>query len=295
MGVRMSNCDAPGRGPWSWFQPRHRRASSGWKLGCVLGEIAEGVWVRQSHFGRSNAIAIRGVDGILLVDPGIDGGDLDELADDLDRLRLGVVAGFSTHPHWDHLLWHARFGQVPRYATALGAAVAAESLERSRRLAGERAPGAPLELLGLVDALPEPAVQIPWPGPAALLIEHQAHSPGHAAVVIPERGVFLAADMLSDIEIPLLDPGLPDQVSEYLTALDRMEGALTPEISTLVPGHGEVARGEEIAARVRMDRAYVEALRRGEDPVDLRLDPAATYDPDWLREMHQQNLRLARA
>jgi len=158
------------------------------------------------------------------------------------------------------------------------------------------APGAPRELLGLVEALPEGAIEIPWQGPAALVVEHQAHAPGHAAVVMPDRGVFLAADMLSDIEIPLLDPRLPDQVSAYLAALDRLEGALTPEISTLVPGHGAVAHGEEIAARVRMDRAYVEALRRGEDPGDdARLDPNATYDPEWLRESHEQNLRLARA
>jgi hypothetical protein len=32
-----------------------------------------------------------------------------------------VVAGFSTHPHWDHLLWHPRLGDVPRYATPGGA------------------------------------------------------------------------------------------------------------------------------------------------------------------------------
>ena len=33
-----------------------------------------------------------------------------------ERLReLGqpVVAGFSTHPHWDHLLWHASLGTAP--------------------------------------------------------------------------------------------------------------------------------------------------------------------------------------
>jgi glyoxylase-like metal-dependent hydrolase (beta-lactamase superfamily II) len=54
---------------------------------------------------------------LILVDPGIDGSDLKQLADDLDRLGIPVVAGFSTHPHWDHLLWHSRFGDVPRYAT----------------------------------------------------------------------------------------------------------------------------------------------------------------------------------
>ena len=52
---------------------------------------------------------------MILVDPGIDGSELNQLADDLDRLGIPVVGGFSTHPHWDHLLWHARFGDVPRY------------------------------------------------------------------------------------------------------------------------------------------------------------------------------------
>jgi glyoxylase-like metal-dependent hydrolase (beta-lactamase superfamily II) len=83
----------------------------------MLNEVADGVWVRQSAWVWSNAIAVRGEGGLILVDPGIDGSDLNQLADDLDRLGIPVVAGFSTHPHWDHLLWHPRFGDVPRYAT----------------------------------------------------------------------------------------------------------------------------------------------------------------------------------
>jgi hypothetical protein len=30
------------------------------------------------------------------------GSDLNQLAEDLDRVGLSVVARFSTHPHWDH-------------------------------------------------------------------------------------------------------------------------------------------------------------------------------------------------
>ena len=60
---------------------------------------------------------VRGESGLVLVDPGIDGSDLSQLADDVEGLGIPVLAGFSTHPHWDHLLWHPRFGDVPRYAT----------------------------------------------------------------------------------------------------------------------------------------------------------------------------------
>ncbi|MFL6165410.1 MAG: MBL fold metallo-hydrolase [Ornithinibacter sp.] len=87
----------------------------------MLNEVADGVWVRQSDWVWSNAVVVRADEGLVLVDPGIAGSDLTELADDVDRLGLPVVAGFSTHPHWDHLLWHPRFGDVPRYATRAGA------------------------------------------------------------------------------------------------------------------------------------------------------------------------------
>jgi site-specific recombinase XerD len=91
-----------------------------------------------------------GEGGLILVDPGIDGSDLNQFADDLDRLGIPVVAGFSTHPHWDHLLWHSRFGDVPRHATTAAARAASEARERGRKMAADCASGIPLELLGLV-------------------------------------------------------------------------------------------------------------------------------------------------
>ncbi len=57
---------------------------------------ADGVWVRQSEWAWSNAIVVRGGGGLILVDPSIDGSDLKTLADDVDRLGIPVVAGFST-------------------------------------------------------------------------------------------------------------------------------------------------------------------------------------------------------
>ena len=99
----------------------------------MLNEVADGVWVRQSQWVWSNSIVVRGDGGLVLVDPGIDGSELDELADDVDRLGLPVVAGFSTHPHWDHLLWHPRFGDVPRYAMPASASAPRESGSGRRR------------------------------------------------------------------------------------------------------------------------------------------------------------------
>ena len=214
--------------------------------------------------------------------PGIDGSELNQLADDVARLGLPVVAGFSTHPHWDHLLWHPRFGDVPRYATLGCADTAGEARERAQAMAAESASGIPLELIGLLTPLPADGGPVPGE-----VIEHEAHAIGHAAVLLADRGVLIAGDMLSDVLIPLLDARRPGQVSAYERALDRL-GEAARYVDVVVPGHGAVAEGPEVAARLAADHAYIDALRRGEEPVDARLDQ------DWLSGPHQSNLEQAR-
>jgi len=248
-----------------------------------LTEVADGVWVRQSAWVWSNATVVRGEGGLILVDPGIDGSDLNQLADDVDGLGIPVVAGFSTHCHWDHLLWHPRFGDVPRYGRAANAQTAAVVRERAQAMAAESASGVPLELIGLLTPLPSDGRLVP-----GTIIEHEAHAIGHAAVLLADRGVLVAGDMLSDVLIPMLDPRRPDQVAAYATALDRL-GEAAEHVDVVVPGHGAVAEGPEVAARLAADRAYIDALRRGADPVDARLEQ------DWLAGPHQSNLEMARA
>ena len=249
----------------------------------MLTEVANGVWVRQSEWVWTNSTVVRGDEGLILIDPGIHGYELNQLADDLDGLGIPVVAGFSTHPHFDHLLWHARFGDVPRYATSVAAHAAKEGRERAQAMAAESALGIPLDLIALVTPLP--ADGGPLPGK---LVEHQAHAAGHAAVLLADRRVLIAGDMLSDVLIPLLDSRRPDQVGAYETALDRL-GAAVRQVDVVVPGHGAVAEGPEVAARLAADRAYIDALRRGEEPVDARLGP----DTQWLAGPHQSNMDQA--
>ena len=250
----------------------------------MLTEVADGVWIRQSAWVWTNSIVVRGEDGLVLIDPGIDGSELDQLADDVDRLGIPVVAGFSTHPHWDHLLWHPRFGDVPRYATAACAQLAGDARERAQAMAAESVSGVPLELVALVTALPTGGGPVPGE-----IVVHQAHAVGHAAILLTDRGVLLAGDMFSDVLIPLLDPRQLDQVAAYETALERL-GEAARHVDVVVPGHGAVAQGPEVAARVAADRAYIDALRRGVEPVDARLGP----DADWLCDLHQSNLGQVR-
>ena len=268
----------------------------------MLMQVAEGVLIHESEFCQSNAVVVHGRAGVLLIDPGVHGDEMAALANDLRELGQTVVAGFSTHPHWDHLLWHAGLGAAPRYGTARCADSARVLLSDAgwkARIAGwippDIAEQVPLDLLGLITSLPAETARIPWDGPQARIIEHQAHAPGHAALLIEERGVLVAGDMLSDVLIPMLDLNeTADPIEDYLAALRLLE-RVAGDVDVLVPGHGSIGGADQVRARIGQDRAYVHALRDAGVPRDPRVGPSAKDGWDWVAGVHERQLQqLAR-
>ena len=266
----------------------------------MLRQVAEGVLIHESEFCQSNAVVVHGRAGVLLIDPGILGQEMAALANDLRELGQPVVAGFSTHPHWDHLLWHAQLGASPRYGTARCAATARDRLSDAgakARVAELIPPDifeqVPLDLLGLITGLPAETTQIPWDGPQVRIVEHQAHAPGHAALLIEERGVLVAGDMLSDVLIPMLDLNAADPIEDYLTALRLLEG-VAGDVDVVIPGHGSIGGADQVPARIDQDRAYVHTLRDIHVPSDPRIGPSAKDGWDWVAGVHEGQLqRLA--
>ncbi len=255
--------------------------------------------IHQSEFMQTNAVVVQGRAGALLIDAGVLDDEMACLANDLSDLGQNVVAGFSTHSHWDHLLWHASLGEPPRYGTARCAATVRDRLSDAgakARIAGLMPPDiverVPLDLLGLLTGLPAEPARIPWDGPQVLIIEHQAHAPGHAALLIEERGVLVAGDMLSDGLIPLLDLNdTADPIENYLAALRLLEG-VADDVDVFIPGHGSVGGADQVHARIDQDRAYVHALRDADVLSDPRLGPSA-HGKDWLPAVHERQRHVA--
>jgi glyoxylase-like metal-dependent hydrolase (beta-lactamase superfamily II) len=264
----------------------------------VLRRVADGVLVHESEFCQSNAVVVQGQAGVLLIDAGVLGDEMVSLSNDLRELCQTAVAGFSTHPHWDHLLWHPVLGAAPRYGTARCAATVRDRLSDAgakARVAAlippEIAERVPLDLLGLIAGLPADMAQIPWDGPRTRIIEHRAHAPGHAALLIEERGVLVAGDMLSDVLIPMLDlNGTTDPIEDYLTALRLLE-AVAGDVDVVVPGHGSVGEADQVRVRIDEDRGYLLALREGHDPSDRRVGPSAKPGWEWVSDVHAGQLQ----
>jgi glyoxylase-like metal-dependent hydrolase (beta-lactamase superfamily II) len=152
----------------------------------------------------------------------------------------------------------------------------------------------PLDLFGLITGLPAGTTQIPWDGPEVRIIEHQAHAPGHAALLVEERGVLVAGDMLSDVLIPMLDLSAADPIEDYLAALRLFEG-VAGDVDVFIPGHGSVGGADQLRAQIDQDRAYVQALRDNQVVSDPRVGPSAKPGWEWVSDVHDgQAQRLAR-
>ncbi len=251
----------------------------------TLTEIAPGVLVATSSYAVTTTTVVAGSSGgCLVIDPAVTVPELAGLAGELAATGLRPVAGWSTHPHWDHVLWSRELGDAPRYAAP--AAIAAAETGRDGILDGVRraAPGHDLELVGRMRSLD--ASVIPWDGPEARLVVHDGHAPGHGAVLLPGSGVLVAGDMCSDIEIPLLDTDAADPLGDYRTGMERL--ASVPGVRQVVPGHGGVGDAGELRRRFALDAAYLDAVAAGKPAGDPRL---TADSPEWMRATHQEQVR----
>lgn len=215
---------------------------------------------------------------VLLVDPAWTPDELGGIAADVREWGGRLGAGFSTHAHFDHVLWHPGFGPAPRWASPGAAALAAAHSEENRHEAEASSPGwspALLELIGQVAALPAADHLQEW----GEVVIHDGHSTGHAALWLAHRGVLIVGDMLSGLEIPLL---AETGVGPYVKGLD----ALRPYVErakVLICGHGDPT--SEPMARWDADRRYLDDLLAGREPSDPRLASNA--------EAHAANVQAA--
>ena len=251
--------------------------------------MAAGVWVATASTWTTNTtVIVDDNDDALLIDPALTPAELDAIALAIEAKGWRIVAGASTHPHFDHMLWsrsldQASWGDCPRFASPRAVDAAEQRADLTWAEACRTTPGldrrrfARLTRLGsAVGAPPGRTVPLLPPAPVGVsAMIHDGHAPGHMAIIA--RGVLVAGDMLSDTEIPLLDlgphgdgrDGPYDPVGDYLLALDCLwKTVLDFPIEVLVPGHGTVARGQEaIMARIQNDRIYLHELTKAAKPV----------------------------
>lgn len=243
----------------------------------VLTEVAEGVHVATSAvYLTTSTVLVANDRTCLVVDPGVTAHEIDVLSSAIRQHGWTPIAVWSTHGHWDHLLDGGIFTGLPRWSG--GWPVDVETLMNERDEDEELArvllasPGDSPASVVVTPPVPFPSVGdlLDWSGPPVRVVTHGAHAPGSTSLVVPSADVLVAGDLLSDVEIPLLDLSSPDPVGSYREALTQLAGSA----SLVVPGHGHVGT---LAPRVAADLAYLD----GSSADDPRL-----HDP-WLAAVHE--------
>ncbi|WP_159621615.1 MBL fold metallo-hydrolase [Ruania rhizosphaerae] len=244
-------------------------------------DITDGVLVLTSRTMHTTTTVLHEGSCAVVVDPAWHADELASLADLLTSRGLIPVLGWATHAHHDHVLWHPGLGTPPRLASPAAAQDAAAHLSQLR--AALDMPPDLLSLAGEIAA--HDGDRLPWQGPVAQILTHHAHSPGHTALWLAGPRVLIAGDMLSDVEIPLLEGST---LAQYRAGLELL-APLVEQAKILIPGHGTVARAgtaDSPRARLAADRRYLDDMSGA--------DPRLAHAHDWLLEAHEANLRRAR-
>ena len=229
----------------------------------MWSDLGGGVRVRQSRAYQMNSLLLLDPDHTVIVDPGVLPSELDDLAAAVADRRPARITLVFSHAHWDHVLGRPWW---PRAATLAHARFAGEVREREASIAREAASlaGPHGEAYARAFRAFEPDQVVagesrvdlgPWP---LVLRDAPGHCASQITVHLPRARLLFAADMLSDIEIPMLDGpcGTYRRTLEALAPLFEGGG-----VETLVPGHGSPARGAAAAsARLLRDTLYLARL-----------------------------------
>jgi len=272
-------------------------------------DLGDGIHVRQSRAYQMNSVLLLHPEHAVVADPGILPGEIDDIAARVKGSGAAAVSLVFTHAHWDHVLgrswWpgartiaHDRFPtDLERTMTFIHEEADRLAAEHGETWAKKFEPFHPKELLS--------GLRFTRLGPWRLVFRDAfGHSESQITIHLPEQHTLIAADMLSDIEIPTLNTAPSVYLATMHTLLPVAEGN---PIETLIPGHGSIARGAEaVAERFRRDLAYLEALdrrvrelRAAGTPLERAQQELATMDdverhPDFpMKEAHQKNIQLA--
>lgn len=194
--------------------------------------VADRVWRLVAQPAGVNIGLVVGDTGTLLIDTGSSpeqGAAIRQRAAEIAPITHVAI----THWHYDHFFGLPAFTDLP----SVGHSSLAEKLltpELFQQAAELRidprelvAPGELIELATTID-LGGVRAEIVHFGPA--------HTPGDVVVILPDRDVVFAGDLLESSDPPQFE--LDSTVREWPTVLDGILGVLG-EKTAIVPGHGE--------------------------------------------------------
>jgi glyoxylase-like metal-dependent hydrolase (beta-lactamase superfamily II) len=225
-------------------------------------ELGDGIHIRQSRAFAMNSAVMVAEGRAVLLDPGVLPSELDDLAAFVQRSGADEITLVFTHDHWDHVIGRQWWPLAETLAhDGFAAAVRANAGRIGEEIARCAAGHGETWTRGFAPFVPDREVSGLYFAPLGPFRMVFRDAPGHAAtqltVHLPDEHLLFAADMLSDIEIPILDGPIAPYRRTIEGLAPLIEGGA---IETLVPGHGAIAQGAEVKDRLLRDLLYLDTL-----------------------------------
>jgi glyoxylase-like metal-dependent hydrolase (beta-lactamase superfamily II) len=261
-------------------------------------DLGGGVRVRQSRAFAMNSALLLDREHAIAIDPGVLPSEIDDLAAAHREARATRTSLFLTHAHWDHVLarpwWpDAEVIAHDRFAAEI-AADAERTLAEAERTAREHDEAWTRGFRAFRPAYAVSGLHYAQRGPWHLVFrDAPGHSDSQLTLHLPDRRILFAADMLSDIELPMLDRDPADYRRTLEPLLQLVDSGA---VETLVPGHGSIATGADaVRRRLATDLAYLDELvgaAAGANPAPATADARAALA--GMAEVHRENVEHAR-
>lgn len=217
----------------------------------------------ESALFRTVTTLLEGDDFMLLVDPNWLPQEVEFIAEEVRRRSRGrKLYLLFTHSDYDHIIGYRRFPG----AETIASAAFTENPDEEKILTQIREFDDAYYLRRSY-SIEYPTIRHAMAGQGSVLplgaeTAHFYQAPGHnrdgILTFLPERGVLIVGDYLSNIEFPYLY----HSVADYRATLDRLEQLIgSGGVRLLITGHGDATDDrKEMERRLLDSREYLDAL-----------------------------------
>jgi len=229
----------------------------------IIQRKTDGLLLLESDLFRTVTTIIEGNDFLLLVDPNWLPREVEYIAREIEHRRAGKqLYLLFTHSDYDHIIGYERFAG----AITIASAAFTSNPDKEKVLTQIREfddayylrrpyaisyPNIDQPVLDGVDTLKlgtETILFFPAPG----------HNRDGMLTLLPERGILIAGDYLSNIEFPYVY----HSISQYRITLGTLGDLIdSGRVGLLITGHGDATDSqEEMQARLRDSHQYLDDL-----------------------------------
>lgn len=259
-----------------------------------------GLTLYESALFRTVTTLLEGDDSLLLVDPNWLPQEVEFIAEEVRRLsRSRKLYLLFTHSDYDHIIGYGRFPD----AETIASAAFTDNPDKEKILTQIREFDDAYYLRRTYDivyptirhVIAVEGTELSLGSETAVFYQAPGHNPDGLLTFLPERGVLIVGDYLSNIEFPYLY----HSVADYRATLDRLEQLIhSGGVRLLITGHGDATDDlGEMTRRLADSRDYLDALehsvRQG-----ILFDTASLFQrygfPKVMTDFHAGNVKLMR-